>query len=113
MGPLTVLGATGYTGRLCAAVAAHGHLRLCLAGRNRARLSALADDLGRTAGTRPDVRVVDATRPDEVTALASDSAVVVSTVGPYARLRLPVVDADLVDVLAAAGPRAELLGGDA
>ncbi|MDQ2701073.1 MAG: saccharopine dehydrogenase NADP-binding domain-containing protein [Actinomycetota bacterium] len=45
-GPIAVYGATGYTGRLIAAELARSGLDFVLAGRNRAKLEALSEELG-------------------------------------------------------------------
>ncbi|MGQ0630178.1 MAG: saccharopine dehydrogenase family protein [Sporichthyaceae bacterium] len=80
MARIVVLGATGYTGQLVVAqLVAAGH-RPTLAGRNGARLTALAaryDDL-------PHARA-DVTDPDSVRGLVSGGDVLVSTVGPFGR----------------------------
>lgn len=92
---VVVFGATGFVGRLVAAhLAAHAppHVRIALAGRSRARLAEIHRDLGRRAAAWP-VLVVDATDPDAVDAMAAGSRVVATTVGPYARHGLRVVDA--------------------
>jgi short subunit dehydrogenase-like uncharacterized protein len=92
MSTLTIYGATGYTGRLCAMEAARRGLPLRIAGRNRTALDALAEELT----PRPDIAVADATGdPAGLAALAESSDVLVSTVGPYATLGRPVVDAAL------------------
>lgn len=88
---LTVYGATGFTGRLVAAEAVRRGLPVVLAGRRRHALEALADELG----DRSSVAVADATDPASLASLAARSAVLVSTVGPYARLGRPVVEAAL------------------
>ena len=45
-GPIAVYGATGYTGRLVAAELRRRGAEMVLAGRNRAKLEILAEDLG-------------------------------------------------------------------
>ncbi|HSJ46490.1 MAG TPA: saccharopine dehydrogenase NADP-binding domain-containing protein [Euzebyales bacterium] len=92
---VVVLGATGFVGRLVAAhLASHAppHVRVALAGRSRARLEEVRRGLGARAVDWP-LLVVDATDPDAVGAMAADSRVVATTVGPYARYGLAVVDA--------------------
>lgn len=88
---LTVYGATGFTGRLVAAEALRRGLPVVLAGRRRKALETVADELG----GRASVMVADATDPASLASLAARSAVLVSTVGPYARLGRPVVEAAL------------------
>ncbi|HWB71939.1 MAG TPA: saccharopine dehydrogenase NADP-binding domain-containing protein [Egibacteraceae bacterium] len=87
---LCLLGATGYTGRLCAAEAARQGLRVRLAGRRRDLLERLAAELG-----TGDVAAADVNDPAGVAALAHSSDVLLSTVGPYLRLGRPVVEAAL------------------
>lgn len=75
---IAVYGATGHTGQLVAAeLVARGH-RPLLAGRDAAKLAALADRLD-TA----DTRVVDATDPSSLRDLAADSSVIVNCAGPF------------------------------
>jgi short subunit dehydrogenase-like uncharacterized protein len=85
---VTVLGATGFTGRLCAAEALRRGLQVRLAGRRRDALDALAAELG--GGT---VEVVDATDSPALRRLAERSDVVLTTVGPYERFGRAVLDA--------------------
>lgn len=88
---LTVYGATGYTGRLCAAEAVAAGLPLRLAGRRRDALEALAADLG----TGAPVAVADASDPAALEAVAAGGGVLLNTVGPFERLGRPVVEAAL------------------
>ena len=84
---VVVYGATGFVGRLLAAeLAEHAPdgLRVALAGRSRERLEAVRASLPERARSWPLV-VADATREDQVGALALSTRVVVTTVGPYAR----------------------------
>ncbi len=92
---IVVYGATGFVGRLLAAdLAEHAPAgtRIALAGRSRRRLSATRDGLPAAARDWPLV-VADASRTDEVQALAASARVVVTTVGPYARYGLPLARA--------------------
>ncbi len=85
-------GATGFTGRLLAESFAEGApagLRWALAGRDRARLEDLRTVLGADAG----IVVADASDAVGLDALARRTCVVLSTVGPYARLGTPLVAA--------------------
>ncbi|MPQ99103.1 enoyl-ACP reductase [Modestobacter sp. I12A-02628] len=92
---IAVYGASGFVGRLLA-----GHLaehapagtRIALAGRNRERLERVRDALP-TAGRSWPVVVADSGDPASLAALAERSRVVATTVGPYARYGLPVVEA--------------------
>ncbi|MFP4235057.1 MAG: saccharopine dehydrogenase family protein [Nitriliruptoraceae bacterium] len=91
---LVLLGATGFTGRLVAAhLAAHaGQLRWAVAGRNRERLQAVAEEVA-GAGTAPAVEVVDVNDLVGLLDLAGRTTALATTVGPYARLGEPVVQA--------------------
>jgi short subunit dehydrogenase-like uncharacterized protein len=82
---LVVFGATGFTGRLAAEVMAwHGGgegLRWALAGRSRARLRALAAELGLPEG-HPLIEA-DAGDAPALRRLAERTRAVITTVGPY------------------------------
>ncbi len=121
---LTILGATGYTGRLCAAEAVRRGVALRLAGRRPDALADLADELA-AIGPRPAVAVADVVDRAALARLAATSDVVLSTVGPYARLGRPVVEAAIdagcayldvsgeatfVEYVHHAGPRAATTG---
>lgn len=93
---IVVYGATGYTGRLIAAylaarTAAGLELRWALAGRSIGRLMALREELG--APEHTPLIVADAASPDSVTALATRTRVVITTVGPYQLYGAPLVEA--------------------
>lgn len=92
---LVVYGATGYVGELTAAYLA-GHappgVRIGLAGRSLAKLEATRSRLPATAHAWP-LLVADSTDPAALTAMAAATRVLVTTVGPYARYGLPVVEA--------------------
>lgn len=88
---LTLYGASGFTGRLVAAEADRRGLPLLLAGRRREALEALAGELAVPA----EVALADARDPEALASLAARSAVLVTTVGPYARWGRPVVEAAL------------------
>lgn len=88
---LVVYGATGYTGRLVAEEIrrrAPATVRWALAGRDPARLEALARELG----GHPTL-VADAHDADAMAALARATRTVATTVGPYARYGPPLVEA--------------------
>jgi short subunit dehydrogenase-like uncharacterized protein len=92
---LVVYGATGFVGALTAAhLATHAPpgVRIALAGRSRDRLATVRDGLPPSAQHWPLVEA-DATDPASLAALAGAARVVVTTVGPYARHGLPVVEA--------------------
>lgn len=89
---VVVFGATGFTGRLVAEhLASRGEDagNWAIAGRNLAKLEALARDLDVDV---PQL-VVDAADPDAVAAMAAATKVVCTTVGPYARFGEPIVAA--------------------
>ena len=92
---LVLLGATGYVGRLTAAHLARSApagLRVALAGRSAERLAALRDELGAGAGSW-ELRTTDVTDRSALDDLAAGTRVLATTVGPYARWGLPVVEA--------------------
>ncbi|MEW1959497.1 saccharopine dehydrogenase NADP-binding domain-containing protein [Kineococcus sp. NPDC059986] len=92
---VVLFGASGFVGRLTAAhLAAHAPAgtRIALAGRSRDRLAAVAADLGPVAADWP-LLVADAADPASLRDLAESTRVVVSTVGPYLRHGLPLVEA--------------------
>ena len=88
-------GATGFVGALTAAHLA-GHappgVRIALSGRSREKLERTRAGLPDTARDWPLV-VADAADPAALAALAASARVVVTTVGPYARYGLPLVEA--------------------
>jgi short subunit dehydrogenase-like uncharacterized protein len=89
---IVLFGATGFTGALTAEyLAAHAGegVRWALAGRNRAKLEALAKRLG------VDVPLLHADSTDEASlrAVAESTRVVITTVGPYVTYGEPVVAA--------------------
>jgi short subunit dehydrogenase-like uncharacterized protein len=85
---IVLFGATGYTGRLTAEALAAAGARPLLAGRDRARLAALA---GRLGGL--EVAEADTARPGSVRDLVGPGDVLVSTVGPYVTRGEPAVRA--------------------
>ncbi len=92
---VVVFGATGFVGRLTAAYLAEhapAGTRVALAGRNRERLEAVRAALPGPA-TGWEVVVADATEPRDVAALAARTRVVATTVGPYSRWGMPLVEA--------------------
>jgi short subunit dehydrogenase-like uncharacterized protein len=92
---LVVYGASGFVGRLLAAhLAEHAPAgtAIGLAGRTRARVEEVRDGLGAAAADWP-VLTADSTDPGSLDALAQRTRVLVTTVGPYARYGLPVVEA--------------------
>ncbi|HET8657546.1 MAG TPA: saccharopine dehydrogenase NADP-binding domain-containing protein [Micromonosporaceae bacterium] len=92
---VVVFGATGFVGRLVAQYLA-GHappgVRIGLAGRSGQRLASLRAQLGGAAGSWP-LLVVDAADTGSLAKLAGSARVVATTVGPYLRHGLPLVEA--------------------
>ena len=92
---LVLYGATGFVGRLLAAHLAETAppgTRIALAGRSRERLEAVRRELPGPAREWP-VLAADSGDPASLAALAGATRVLVSTVGPYLRHGLPVVEA--------------------
>lgn len=90
-----LFGATGFTGALVAselAQRAPDGLRVALAGRNPARLEAVRAALPSPATSWP-VHTADSADDAGLLALARRSRVILTTVGPYTRLGLPLVRA--------------------
>jgi len=99
---LVLFGATGFTGRLVADRLAHAGepLRWALAGRDRAKLERVRDELAAQVPGCADLPILvgDAMDPAAMDAIAADTRVVCTTVGPYARY-----GAELVGACARAG----------
>lgn len=93
---VVLVGATGFTGRQTAAwFAAHvprDRVRWALAARNPAKLEAVRDGLGPDFSEVPLLRL-DTLDADACAAVARDTRVVLTTVGPYARYGDLLVDA--------------------
>lgn len=94
---VALFGATGFTGRLTAralAERAGPALRWAIAGRDRAKLERVRDEIVRQGGQTPEAlleaRVED---PASLERLAASARVVATTVGPYAEYGEPVVAA--------------------
>jgi short subunit dehydrogenase-like uncharacterized protein len=98
-----LLGAAGNSGRLIAAELAARRLSVRLAGRRRGPLEELARDLAADDATT-DVRTVDIGDAASLTGAMAGAGVVLSTIGPFARLAGPVIDA----CLAAAVPYVDI-----
>jgi short subunit dehydrogenase-like uncharacterized protein len=92
---VVVYGASGFVGRLLAGYLA-GHApegtRIALAGRSRGRCAAVRDELP-AAARDWDVLEADAADVASLDALAVRTRVLATTVGPYARYGMPVVEA--------------------
>lgn len=92
---VVVFGATGFVGRLTAAYlarAAPDGVRVGLAGRSRARLEDVRTSLGERAADWP-LLVADTTDAASLRTLAEATTAVATTVGPYAKYGLPLVEA--------------------
>ncbi|KRE40380.1 saccharopine dehydrogenase family protein [Knoellia sp. Soil729] len=92
---LVLVGATGFVGRLTAAhLAEHAptSVRIALAGRSESRLADVRSSLPDAAADWP-LLVVDTTDSAAVADLAARTRVVVTTVGPYAKLGMPLASA--------------------
>lgn len=86
-----VWGATGFTGRLVAeylleryGAPEKGELRWAIAGRNQAKLEELRAQLGKDAASLPIV-TADSHNRESLDALTSQTQVICTTVGPYAK----------------------------
>lgn len=88
MGPLAVLGATGYTGGLVLGQARALGLPLRLVGRRAERLS-------RAARPGEEIRVADARDPDALARAFEGAAVVASVAGPFLELGTAPLEAAL------------------
>ena len=91
---IVLYGATGFVGKLTAEYLARagGGARIALAGRSTDRLLAIRETLGPSAQSWP-VLEADASSPSTLDAMAAQTRVVVTTVGPYTRYGLPLVAA--------------------
>jgi short subunit dehydrogenase-like uncharacterized protein len=92
---LVLFGATGFVGRLTAAYLARTAspgTRIALGGRSRQRLEGVRADLPEAARDWPLV-VADTSDAGAVRELATSATAVATTVGPYARYGLPLVEA--------------------
>lgn len=90
---LTLFGATGFVGRLVTrhlAAQAPPELRVTLAGRSRERLEQVRAQEGRPGW---ELLVADSDDEPSLRELARSTQVVASTVGPYARHGMPLVEA--------------------
>lgn len=92
---VVLYGATGFVGRLIAAyIAEHAPagMRVGLAGRSKSRLEAVRSELPAAAHGWALIEA-DSGDADSVAALAANTRVLFTTVGPYAKHGLPVVEA--------------------
>ena len=91
---IVLYGPTGFVGHLTAQylAGAGGQARIALAGRSAERLLAVRDSLGEAAQSWQLI-TADANSPSTLKDMASQTQVVVTTVGPYTRYGLPLVAA--------------------
>ena len=92
---IVVFGATGFVGKLLAkylADNAPNDAKIALAGRSSDKLEKVRADLPASARDWPLV-VADSSDPESLAAMARDTRVVATTVGPYRKYGMPVVDA--------------------
>ncbi|MEO8748756.1 saccharopine dehydrogenase NADP-binding domain-containing protein [Dermatophilaceae bacterium Sec6.4] len=92
---IVLFGATGFVGKLTAEhLAAHAPagLRIGLAGRNAAKVRDVRTSLGPSASDW-ELIAADSSDPASLAALADRARVVITTVGPYAKYGMPLVQA--------------------
>ena len=92
---IVIFGATGFVGQLVAAYLARKapqETRIGLAGRSAAKLAAVQQRLGPPASNWP-VFIADLDHPAALAAMANAARVVVTTVGPYRKDGINLVDA--------------------
>lgn len=95
---VVLFGATGFTGKLvaeylCKTYGVAGELKWALAGRNQAKLEAVRTDLLGPGETSVALIVVESLDQAAMNAMAARTAVVCTTVGPYALYGTPLVAA--------------------
>ena len=92
---VVLFGATGFTGQLVAerlVERAPEGTRIALAGRSLAKLGAVRDGLGPQAAGWP-LLLADSANDSTLTKLARSTVAIASTVGPYLKYGLPLVEA--------------------
>lgn len=89
MKPILLLGATGFTGKLCAAALDRLEVPYILAGRSLEKLNALQSSCTHAQG----IRQVDVEDAASLQKGFEDISVVLTTVGPFRRYGIPVVKA--------------------
>lgn len=92
-----LLGATGYTGKLCAeyiTTSLPSNIKWAIAGRSQNKLQSLASDLKslNSQGAQPDVLEVQLTKA-ELGPLVKKTKIILNTVGPYHLYCTPIVEA--------------------
>ena len=93
---ITLFGATGFTGGLTADYLAT-HLPAggtwAVAGRNASKLRAVAERVAGLGGVEPEIVEADVSDPASMAAMAENTRVLISTVGPYVQHGDPAVKA--------------------
>ncbi|PYH75563.1 hypothetical protein BO82DRAFT_379484 [Aspergillus uvarum CBS 121591] len=94
---ILLLGATGYTGTLCARFIAEHYptnVHWCISGRSEQKLKALARELRELYPDRvqPEIELVELTK-DSLEPVVRKAEVVVNGVGPFHRFSTPIVEA--------------------
>jgi short subunit dehydrogenase-like uncharacterized protein len=92
---VVVYGATGFVGKLLAGYLAEhapGDVRIGLAGRSEEKLAGVRSELGGRAADWPLI-VAESQDAESLAAMARQTRVVATTVGPYRRSGLPLVEA--------------------
>jgi short subunit dehydrogenase-like uncharacterized protein len=92
-GKIVLYGATGYMGTLTAKAMVAGGARPLLAGRNQARLTALAARLAPEDGRQLDTAVAGTPSSAPLQDLIGPGDVLVSTAGPFLKIGRPAVEA--------------------
>lgn len=87
---ILLFGATGYTGRLTAEALADAGASFALAGRNHSKLRTVSERVG-----KPDIHIVDAQDLGALVRALDGCKVLITTVGPFARLGETAVRAAL------------------
>ena len=90
MPDILLFGATGYTGRLTAEALARRGANFAIAGRSKAKLYELADEID-----GPDVRIASVGDVDSLVTALKDCKVLITTVGPFGELGDTAVEAAL------------------
>lgn len=97
---IVIWGASGFTGRLvaehCARDYSNGQLNWAIAGRSQSKLESIRAELAKQYGDRINsvpILVGDIQDPASMDAIASQTKVIISTAGPFAKIGSPVVEA--------------------
>lgn len=92
---IVLMGATGFTGKLVLRHLARNappSLRLAIAGRNHTKLNAVLADLDSLLENTIEIIVADSSSQDALDTMCKSAQVVISTVGPYIKHGLLLVD---------------------